>query len=441
MGCDRAEFGKAPGRETYGADVNATKAPSDSTGQEKDTAQNTSRQPLPSRHPNHRIRWSSLRRWTLASLLLLGAFALALRPTSAAADRSYRVRPGDTLARIARRFHTNIPALRRANRLRGDSLRAGTRLTIPTGGSARAARRAGQHLVRRGDTLGAIARRYRVPIRELRRLNRLRGDRIRPGMRLRIPGRRRENRMPTVAARPDRPSQQGAEERAEALDLGTLQAAHKLLGEQPEERWLEAAQEAPSQVPEDAQALDDQPPTEHTPAGTLRHPLVGEQRHFMRGWGSGAGGYHLALDLYAPPGSEIRAADRAIVAYAGTGLRGYGRMLILLHPNGRVTAYAHNRGLLVRAGELVAQGQVVALLGNTGLSRGPHLHFMLIDGGEHCDPAPLLRPLPQRRNGTPAVEAEVQWDGEERPEAVRCLPRNARPHPGFRRRTRRRARR
>ena len=336
--------------------------------------------------------------------IAMGAIAVicglaSFAPPHAHADRSYLVRSGDTLARIARRFRTNVPALRRANQLRSDNLRSGARITIPTGGTAASARRAGQHLVRSGDSLSAIARRYRVSLDALRRQNRLRNDNLRPGMRLTIPGRRRENRLPTVDPVAPRPSQEGAEERAERLGLGDVQDAHSILNDAPEDAWIEAAQTAPLEVPRDARAFDSNPPLPHTEPGTLRHPLAGEERHFMRGWGSGAGGYHLALDLYAEPGSPIRAAERGVVVYAGTGLRGYGRMLVILHPNGLSTAYAHNRQLLVRAGELVAQGQVVSRLGNTGLSRGPHLHFMLLHHGEHCDPAPLLRPSPRRRGG------------------------------------------
>ncbi|MEM7608729.1 MAG: LysM peptidoglycan-binding domain-containing protein [Myxococcota bacterium] len=403
------------------------------------------------------------------SRTFLGALALALAVTltpTAKADRNYTVRAGDTLARIARRFHTSVRSLRRANRLRSDSLRVGARIRIPVGGSAREARRRGEHLVRSGDSLNRIARRYRVSVRALRRVNGLRSDRIRAGQRLIIPGRRRENRAPRVAERPLRPSQAGAAARAEALELGSVATAHAILGDGVEARWREAAEGAPLAVPEDARALDSHPPAERTPPGTMLHPLVGEARHFMRGWGSGAGGYHLAVDLYAPPGSPIRAAERGIVAYAGSGLGGYGRFVIVVHPNGRATAYAHNREVLVRAGELVAQGQVVSLLGNTGLSRGPHLHFMLIHEGKHCDPSPLLRPLPQRRNGqeqaAPVTWPDTQSDASEQvgaqndaPNAeepsgdeaagsadddtpVRCLPRSARPHPGAQRRRRRR---
>jgi murein DD-endopeptidase MepM/ murein hydrolase activator NlpD len=379
--------------------------------------------------------------------IAVGAIVMAcvmVVPSGAHADRTYVVRSGDTLVRIARRFRTNVPALRRANRLRSDRLRSGERITIPTGGTAASARRAGQHLVRQGDSLSAIARRYRVSIEALRSQNHLRNDNIRLGQRLTIPGRRRENRMPTVEEAAPRPSQEGAEERAERLGIGDVRDAHRMLNDEPEATWIAEAQTAPLEIPADARALDSNPPLPHTERGTLRHPLAGEERHFMRGWGSGAGGYHLALDLYADPGSPIRAAERGIVIYAGTGLRGYGRMLVILHPSGVGTAYAHNRQILVRPGELVAQGQVVSRLGNTGLSRGPHLHFMLLYHGEHCDPAPLLRPAPRRRGGealAAAGDSPVTWTGEERPDAVRCLPRSARPHPGTRRRNRQRARR
>ncbi|MEO0326629.1 MAG: M23 family metallopeptidase [Myxococcota bacterium] len=153
----------------------------------------------------------------------------------------------------------------------------------------------------------------------------------------------------------------------------------------------------------------------------------------MRGWGSGAGGYHLAIDMYEPPGSPVRAAERGVVAYASTGVRGYGRFVLVVHPNGTTTGYAHLREALVVPGELVARGQVLGRLGNTGLSRGPHLHFMLLHEGEHCDPMPLFRPALARRNGWPVGEARARWV-EARPAAVRCLPRSARPYGGRRRR-------
>ena len=415
--------------------------------------------------------------WLLAALLFLGPFT----SSEAKADRTYVVRRGDTLSGIARRFRTDVRTLRRTNRLRGDSIREGTRLRIPGRGSARAARRAGYHVVRRGDTLSEIARRYRVSVRALKRANRIRGENIRIGARLRIPGRRAENHMPRVSERALRPDQEAAEERAERLGLGNVRVAHALLnGPGPKPEWTRAAGQAPRQIPahafgvgtpiapsedepeEEAEAtpddvalhddghegVEESPPPSASeqdtkpepPAGpgTLRTPVDGAV--FLRGWGSGAGGYHLALDLYQQPGTPVRAAERGVVAYAGHGVRGYGRMVVLLHPSGRVTAYAHNRENLVVPGELVARGQIIGLLGNTGISRGPHVHFMFVEAGEHCDALPLMRPRIRWRNGSVVETAPTAWTGE-RPEEVRCLPRSARPHPGHRRRRRSRRRR
>jgi len=410
----------------------------------------------------------------------MAAWALALGLLTMAgvaqADRTYVVRNGDTLSGIARRFRTSVSTLQRTNRIRGENIRAGTRLRIPGGGSAAAARRAGYHVVRRGDTLSEIARRYRVSVRALQRANRLRGENIRLGARLRIPGRRSENRLPRLDERELRPDQQDAEGRADSLGIGSVRTAHVLLGGPgPEPRWVEAARRAPLRVPRHAYGEgtpivpredDEETEAEETPddvaleddgeegveetppaaagaetpepaagPGTLGAPL--DHPVFLRGWGSGAGGYHLAIDLYAPPGTPVKAVERGIVAYAGHGLRGYGRMVVILHPDGRTSAYAHNRENLVVAGELVARGQVISLLGNTGISRGPHVHFMYVDQGEHCDALPLMRPRIRWRNGNVVETPSTTWTGE-RPDEVRCLPRSARPHPGHRRRRRRR---
>ena len=151
-------------------------------------------------------------------------------------------------------------------------------------------------------------------------------------------------------------------------------------------------------------------------------PVPGGQ--FIRGWGSGAGGYHLAMDIRGRTGQTIRACERGIVAYAGDEVSGYGNFVMVVHPNGWVTAYAHNRTNLVVAGQTVTRGERLAQLGNTGLSHGPHLHFMLIHNGEHCDPAPLFRP-----HLGPSHTPEAQWRRARRPDEVQCLPRSARPHP------------
>lgn len=84
---------------------------------------------------------------------------------------------------------------------------------------------------------------------------------------------------------------------------------------------------------------------------------------------------HDGIDIAAPTGSPVFAAADGEVIYSDDGVRGYGNMVMLKHKDGFITIYAHNRENLVKDGEMVKKGNVVARLGNTGHSSGPHLHF------------------------------------------------------------------
>jgi murein DD-endopeptidase MepM/ murein hydrolase activator NlpD len=103
---------------------------------------------------------------------------------------------------------------------------------------------------------------------------------------------------------------------------------------------------------------------------------------------------HLGLDLAAPEGTAVHAACAGVVRYAGEGLRGYGRMIVIEHTGGLSTAYAHNRALEVEVGAVVARGQRIARSGATGRVTAPHLHFEVRRDGVAVDPASLLGPRP-----------------------------------------------
>jgi murein DD-endopeptidase MepM/ murein hydrolase activator NlpD len=162
--------------------------------------------------------------------------------------------------------------------------------------------------------------------------------------------------------------------RAARLGLGSRDAANVLLLGPPRPEWSLAAGGT-------------------TRSADLLWPLAGGR--FMRGYGSGRRGRHRAMDIGAPAGAPIRAADRGIVAYADRGVRGYGRLVMLVHPGGWVTYYAHASELLVRAGQLVQRGEVIARVGHSGSARGDHLHFELRDQGVKVDPSGMLVDLPQ----------------------------------------------
>lgn len=96
----------------------------------------------------------------------------------------------------------------------------------------------------------------------------------------------------------------------------------------------------------------------------------------------GGDGINIALR----EGTQVKAAEEGEVAFAGGQLTGYGKMILIRHPNGYVTAYAHNSELKVAKGDKVTRGQTIALSGQTGNVGSPQLHFELRHGASAVDP-------------------------------------------------------
>jgi murein DD-endopeptidase MepM/ murein hydrolase activator NlpD len=127
--------------------------------------------------------------------------------------------------------------------------------------------------------------------------------------------------------------------------------------------------------------------------GYLQWPLP--DRGLGRGFGSDDG-RHLAIDATAPIGTPVHVMAPGIVGYADNGVKGYGNLVMVVHAGGWVTLYAHLDKFKVEPGQRVRRGDVIALSGNTGISRGPHLHFALIVRGEPRDPMKYMRGMPER---------------------------------------------
>lgn len=85
--------------------------------------------------------------------------------------------------------------------------------------------------------------------------------------------------------------------------------------------------------------------------------------------------HHDGVDIPAPKGTPIVAVDTGVVIYSDNGIRGYGNMLVIAHGNDMFTVYAHNKKNKVDKGDKVKRGEIIAEVGNTGRSSGPHLHF------------------------------------------------------------------
>ena len=260
----------------------------------------------------------------------------AVRLPPPAVPARVAVKRGDTVYAISRRYGVSMRAVIDANRLRPPyKLAVGQILSLP---------RDRIHDVRRGDTLYGISRRYRVDISVIARANRLDAPyRLIVGQRLRVPG-----------ALPERP-------------VASRTAA----------------------LAKPAARTDDRPapplPKPRPRSGrTFLWPVAGK---VVSGYGPKEGGLHNdGINIAAPRGAPVRAAEDGVVAYAGNELRGYGNLLLLRHAGGWTTAYAHNERMLVRRGDAVRRGQVIARVGTTGSVTTPQSHFELRRGAGAIDP-------------------------------------------------------
>lgn len=170
------------------------------------------------------------------------------------------------------------------------------------------------------------------------------------------------------------PAPHGADaELAKHLGLGTPDTAGDLMVDTPKPKWVEAA------GPDRNETL-----LWPVAEGMVWRGLQKAQRTKKHSRPS-----HKGVDIGAPEGSLIRAIKSGIVAYSDNGVRGYGNLLVTVHPDGSVALYGHCRAIYVFPGQHVAQGQVVGEVGHTGIARGTHLHLEYRERGRLKDP--LLR--------------------------------------------------
>lgn len=140
------------------------------------------------------------------------------------------------------------------------------------------------------------------------------------------------------------------------------------------------------------------PPAAHR-GGTFLWPVRG---HILENYGTGPDGTHNdGINIAAARGAPVQATDAGVVAYAGNELRGYGNLVLIKHPNGWISAYAHCDLILVKTGQKVARGQVIARVGSTGNVSEPQLHFELRRGKRPVDPRDYLAPLPSAATRAP----------------------------------------
>lgn len=249
-------------------------------------------------------------------------------PAKTSGGGTHVVRKGDTVFAVARRYGVEVRDVITTNRLRPPYvLLLGQRLKVP--GS-------GQHIVARGDTAYSISRRYGIDQRTLARMNGLKPPyTLSIGQRLKLPA-----------------------------GVGGTNTAS------------------------DSARKDPIPPPPPRQSSRFMWPVKGK---VLSGFGPKGGGLHNdGINIQAGPGAAVRAADSGVVAYAGNELKGFGNLLLVRHSGGWVTAYAHNQALLVKRGETVKRGQVIGRAGSTGAVERPQVHFEIRKGSAAVDPQKYL---------------------------------------------------
>lgn len=244
----------------------------------------------------------------------------------------YVVKEGDTISSIADAYQLSMGTLLSANKLTVRSyIRPGDTLTIlPTDGVL--------HVVKKNDTIDKLARTYVAEARDILAWNTVDEKGLTVGAEIFVPG----GRMPSVA-----PSR-------------TASSLARVLGTRPADVATLAA------------GFINLWPT------TVRRIT----QYFT--W------RHTGVDIAGPTGTPIYAAEDGIVAYAGWS-RGYGLNVVVEHDGGYKTRYAHDSKLLVARGDVVKKGQAIALMGSTGRSTGPHIHFEVIQNGRFKNPFDFIR--------------------------------------------------
>lgn len=267
--------------------------------------------------------------------------------------------------------------------------------------------RPGFHLVRRGETLYSIALEHGADYRDVARWNNLDDPtRIRVGQELRVTPPEDRSAVQVGSARvPEKIESRplGSAPQAPIAAEGGTKTAPKALRLPYSEQNLALLQRgegatAPPPPPQQQAKLEPRPePSRPAPPGA---PAAQDRDPDAIDFAWPARGRVLSgfsepnnkgLDIAGKPGDPVVAAAAGRVMYTGTGIRGYGKLIVIRHDNNFNSVYAHNREILVKEGQNVARGQRIAELGDTD-SDGPKLHFEIRKSGKPVDPAKYLPP-------------------------------------------------
>ena len=350
----------------------------------------------------------------------------------AAKDEMIEIQSGDTLYGLSKKHKVSISELMTVNELKSPALKPGQKLHLPAGkrvagngpqkplarhetvsGASHQGRAAapvaaagagsnwqGSYTIRSGDSLYAIARQHKIQLAELQAANSISDARkVKPGTVIKVPGVAGDASASLTAP----PATASAAATAAREEVPRAAGQQPTIINAPSERVASIGDTAlvasapAARAPEPVVQVKPVTVAAAGPAAVsatgrsgakLRWPVKGK---VIAGFGPRTDGTHNdGVNLSVPLGAEVHAAEAGTVAYAGSELKGYGNLILIRHDNGWVTAYAHNDQLLVKRGDKIQRGQVVAKAGKTGTVDQPQVHFELREGSKPIDPTPHM---------------------------------------------------
>jgi murein DD-endopeptidase MepM/ murein hydrolase activator NlpD len=226
------------------------------------------------------------------------------------------------------------------------------------------------HVVAPGETLSKISRLYGKPLTEVAKANNIHASaKLNVGDRLVIPGVRVSAATPKVSP-----------------VVAQAKPAVAVAAREPEPVQTVSLVSTAAEVPAANDATKAAEATGSLPK--FRWPANGR---VIAAYGPTPNGQQNdGINIALPENTPVKAAEDGVIAYAGNELKGYGNLVLVRHPNGYVTAYAHAKELLVKRGDQVKRGQVIARSGQTGNVTAPQLHFEIRKGAAPLDPTKFL---------------------------------------------------
>ncbi len=303
----------------------------------------------------------------------------------------------DTMEGLSQRYGVTTAEILKANGYKGPrALQPGQQLIIPPRAVAAAAPVAAApkvvataapvaappsvHVVNRGDTLMSIAHRNHVAVAELAKANGIDANsKLKLGQKVTVPG------VKSAAA----PAVVQPAQVAGAQPGAVAPPATKMAVVEPAKEKARLAQA--TTTPDAAAAVTETPVKTAEATGalpTFRWPVRGR---VVTGYGAKTNGKsNDGINVAVPEGTPVKAAEDGVVAYSGNELKGYGNLILVRHSNGYVTAYAHASELMVKRGETIKRGQIIAKSGQSGEVGSPQLHFEIRKGSSPVDPLQFL---------------------------------------------------